>query len=603
MRHRGWGAVLVAAGIALGSARAADFGRFLQPDQAFRLTTSAVPGVAVLTWKVADGYYLYRKRFQIEATAGAIGTPEMPAGEVKNDPNFGRVVVYRKQVSIRVPVTKLAGDGNLGLSVTYQGCADAGLCYTPITKHVTIAVPRPGGGAAAAATGPPGGAAAGSEQGRLAQLIERSNPVWFALVFFGLGILLAFTPCVLPMIPVLAGVVGGAGGATSARRGFSLSVVYVLAMAVVYTAAGVAAGLAGAGLQAYFQMPWVIALFAAVFVALAASLFGLYELRVPAAVLGRLTRWSGRQRGGTWVGAAVMGALSALIVSPCVAAPLAGALIVIGRAGQPLRGGIALFALALGMGAPLVAFGTVAGRLLPKAGAWMVLVERILGVALLAFAVWLLGRIVPGPVTLALWGLVGILGSVLIGAFDPLDDDAGPARRLGKGAALAAFAYAVVLLAGAAAGSADPLAPLAGLAGRSAPAAATAAYSYRPVRSVPELERAVARAAAAGRPVMLDFYTDWCTSCHEMDHTTLRNPAVLAGLRRMQVLRADVTRNTAADRALLQRYGLYGPPAYVFFDGSGRLLADDTVVGYQSAGPFLNHVRRALGPSRDAGSG
>lgn len=596
-----------AACIAAAPAWAANYGRFLSPDQAFRLSAVGHPGRVVLAWQIADGYYLYKDRFKVTAAAGAIGSVGFPPGESKDDPNFGRVVVYRRQVSLDVPVTRRSADGTVTLVVTYQGCADAGLCYTPITKRLRVSVPAGSAPAAAASARPAtpanaGGGVARSDQDRLAGLIEHSSPGWFVLVFFGLGVLLAFTPCVLPMIPVLAGVIGGEAGALSTRRGFFLSLIYVLAMAVVYTAAGVAAGFFGSGLQAYFQAPWVVALFAAVFVGLAASLLGFYELRLPAAAVERLTRLSGRQRGGTWLGAAVMGMLSALIVSPCVAAPLAGALVVIGQAGEPVRGGLALFALALGMGAPLIVFGTVAGRLLPRAGAWMQTLERLLGVALLAFAVWLLGRIVPPAATLVLWGLVGILASVLIGAFDRLDPAAGSGARLGKAVGLAAFAYAVVLMIGGAAGAGNPLAPLAGLAGR-AQAPGQAGLAYRPVASVTNLRAAVAQASAAGLPVMLEVSADWCTACKEMDNTTLRAPEVVAGLRRMQLLRADVTHNTPADRALLEHYHLFGPPAYLFFDRHGNRLSEDTVIGYLAATPFLHHVRHALDAGRPPPAG
>lgn len=600
------GACLLAVGLLslAAPAEALNYGRFLPPDQAFRLSARARPGAVALSWRIADGYYLYRKRFKVVAETGGIGTVDFPAGEIKDDPNFGRVVVYRHQVTLQIPVAQRPADGRMKLAVTYQGCADAGLCYTPITKHLAVDLPAASGGVASSAGRPQAPPATGppAAQDRLAALVERSNPGWFALVFFGLGVLLAFTPCVLPMIPILAGVIGGAGTKLTTRRAFLLSLAYVLAMACVYTAAGVAAGFAGAGLQAFFQAPWVIAVFAAVFVALAAALFGLYELRLPSAVQNRITALSVGRRGGTWFGAAALGALSALIVSPCVAAPLAGALIVIGQAGEPFRGGIALAALSLGMGAPLLVFGTVAGRLLPKAGAWMETLERLLGVVLLAFAVWLLGRIIPAPGTLVLWGLVGILASVFLGVFERADPSIGAARRLVRALGLGAFAWALMLLVGGAAGGVDPLRPLAVFTGGSSPAARPLpTLSYQAVNSVPELQGSLARAAAMHRPVMVDFYADWCTSCHEMDRTTFRDPAVRALLSQMQVLRVDVTRNTAADRDLLRRYGLYGPPAYLFFDANGRYLADDAVVGFLAAPRFLARARRALNPSR-AGS-
>lgn len=560
-------------------------GRFLPPGQAFRFGARAAPGAVVLDWHIADGYYLYKSRFKFEAERGVIGAPVFPTGQIEHDPNFGKVTIYRGRLRLKVPVTRVSADGRVAFAVTYQGCADAGLCYAPITRHVSLAMPSAGPPGLSAAGG--GGIGSASEQGRLAGLIEHANPAWFALVFFALGLLLAFTPCVLPMVPILAGVLGGARGAGT-RRGFALSSVYVLAMAAVYTAAGVAAGFAGTGLQAFFQAPWVIALFAAIFVALALSLFGFYELRLPAALTERLSRASGRGRG--WGGAAFMGALSALIVSPCIAAPLAGALVVIGQGGEPVRGGIALAALALGMGAPLVVYGTVAGRLLPKAGRWMSLIERLLGIVMLAYAVWLLGRVIPAPATLVLWGVTGLVAAVLLGLFSRRYFTAATGRRLARGTGLAAGVCGVILIVGGAAGSGDPLAPFAAFR---APQNG-AALVWRPVRSVAGLEAQLAQAAAAGRPVMLDFYADWCTSCLEMDHTTFRAPAVVAALRRMRLLRADVTANTPVERALLKRFGLYGPPAYLFFDRCGRRLAAQDVVGYLGAERFLSHVRATL---------
>ncbi|MGH8127051.1 MAG: protein-disulfide reductase DsbD [Gammaproteobacteria bacterium] len=593
------GALVLLAACA-GLAHASSHGRFLPPDQAFHLTSRGVSGGVELHWQIADGYYLYQRQFKFKAQAGVLGRVDFPSGTVKQDPNFGRVTVFHHQLTLKVPVTRLPTSGPVRLAVTYQGCAEAGLCYAPITRQVTVTVPSAAGAASASTSG--GSAApAQSEQGRLAHLVQQSNPVWFVLVFFGLGVLLAFTPCVLPMIPILAGIIGGERERLSVRRGLGLSLVYVLAMALVYTALGVAAGFAGTGLQGFFEAPWIIALFAFIFVLLAGSLFGFYELRLPAAFTDRVAAISGHQRGGTWIGAVIMGTLSALIVSPCVAAPLAGALIVIGQAGEPARGGVALFALALGMGAPLVVYGTLAGRFLPRAGGWMSAVQRLLGVVMLAYAVWLLSRVIPPPVTLALYGLVGIVAAIFLGAFDHLLPETGSGPRLGKSVGLAAFAWALVLLVGAAAGGRDPLSPLANLSLSGTSIASPQSgvlLVYRQVRSVAELQSALAVAAAAQRPVMVDFYADWCTSCLEMEHTTFRNQAVHAALARMQVLRVDVTADTPNDRALLKDFGLYGPPAYLFYDAQGKRLKADTVVGYLGVQSFLTHLHHVLGRSQ-----
>lgn len=579
-----------------GLAHAGGYGRFLPPDRAFHLTSHGVAGGVELHWQIADGYYLYQRQFKFKALAGTLGPVDFPPGTVEQDPNFGRVTVYHHQLTLKVPVTRVPASGPVRLTVTYQGCADAGLCYAPITRQVAVVVTSVAGSGAA----PSGGAApAVSEQGRLAHLVQQSNPVWFVLVFFGLGVLLAFTPCVLPMVPILAGIIGGERERLSWRRGLGLSLAYVIAMALVYTALGVAAGFAGTGLQGVFEAPWLITLFAFIFVLLAGNLFGFYELRLPAAFTARVAALSGRQRGGTWMGAVFMGVLSALIVSPCVAAPLAGALIVIGQAGEPARGGVALFALALGMGAPLVVYGTLAGRFLPRAGGWMSVVQRLLGVVMLAYAIWLLSRVIPPPLTLALYGFTGIVTAIFLGAFDHLSPEVGSGPRLGKSVGVAALVWALVLLVGAASGGRDPLSPLVNLSLSGAPVAAHRqdAPVYRPIRSVAELQSALATAAAARRPVMVDFYADWCTSCLEMEHTTFRDKTVRAALARMQILRVDVTADTPADRALLKRFGLYGPPAYVFYDARGERLKADTVVGYLDVQPFLAHLHRVLGRS------
>lgn len=575
-----------------------NYGRFLPPGQAFMFSSRAVPGGVELHWKIADGYYLYKRQFKIVPKAGSLGKVNFPRGSVKSDPNFGQVVVYYHQVTLRVPVAKTPASGPVKFDVIYQGCAESGLCYAPMHRTVSLQVP-PSGAASHTASPPSGGGAGGtaSEQSRLAGLVQHANPFWFVVVFFGLGILLSFTPCVLPMIPILAGIIGGESQNISTRRGMRLSLVYVLSMALVYTALGVAAGFAGTGLQALFEAPWIVALFSAIFVLLAGGLFGFYELRLPLGLTNRIAALSGRQHGGTWTGVVLMGVLSALIVSPCVAAPLAGALIVIGQVGEPVRGGIALFALALGMGAPLVIYGTLAGRLLPRAGSWMTTIQRLLGVAMLAYAVWLLSRIIPAPLTLVLYGLVGLLAAALLRLFTRLPEGAGEGASLGKAVAMAIFVWALALIVGGAAGGRDPLRPLAPLAGMSEDGGAQAVASgpkYQGVESLDGLQMALANAARQGQPVMVDFYADWCTSCLEMEHTTLRNPEVRSALAHFRLLKVDVTEDTPGNRVLMKHYGLYGPPAYIFYNAQGQHIKGDTVVGYEKVAPFIRHLQRAL---------
>lgn len=566
------------------------YGKFLSPDQAFQLKASTTAHAIVLDWKIADGYYLYRSKFRIHATHGAVAKAHFPLGVMETDPNFGRVEIYQHAVRVTLPYTTVPTDGKIALAVTYQGCAKGGICYPPVTKHLSLSVNSPMQAATGgSSSGGGGGGTLQSTQGHLASLIVHANPFWFFAVFFGLGVLLSFTPCVLPMVPILAGILGKnrAGGA---RRSFFLSLVYVLAMAVVYTAAGVAAGFAGTGLQGFFQTPWVIMLFAAVFVVMALSLFGVYDFRLPSALTNRLNAVAGRADGASWYGAAAMGALAALVVSPCIAAPIAGALVVIGQAGEPVRGGLALAALSLGMGAPLIVYGTVAGRLIPKAGGWMIFVERLLGIAMLAYAVWLLGRIVPAPVVLVLWGAIGVLATVLLGVFTrPVF-----ARRalLTRGVGALIGVASAVLIIGGATGGTSPITPLAGL--RSAPQTTATQLAYTSVQSLTDLQTRLAQARASGQPVMVEFRADWCTSCLEMERTTLREPSVRKALSMMTLLKVDVTDNTPAERTLLKHFGLYGPPAYIFFNRDGQILHAQEVVGYTDASEFLPHARVAL---------
>jgi len=563
---------------------------FLPADEAFTLDVRRTgSGDVAAEWVIAPGYYLYREQMG----ASVDGDPvvlALPAGKPKYDEFFGDVEVYYEQIGVEFPAPATGT-----LELRYQGCAEDGICYPPMKKSLDLAALGTGAGATAAPAAPV------SEQDRLAGLIRDGNLLSVLAVFFGLGILLAFTPCVLPMVPILSGIIIGQGPRVTTRRAFTLSLAFVLAMAVTYTVAGVVVALLGHNLQATFQHPAVLIGFAAVFVALALAMFGFYELQVPAALQTRLTEASNRQQSGTLAGAGVMGFLSALIVGPCVAAPLAAALIVIGQSGDPARGGAALFALSIGMGTPLLAFGASAGKLLPKAGGWMTAVKNLFGVLLLGVAVWMLERIVPPPVALGLWGAVVILGAVFLGALDPLPPGAGPGRRLGKGAGLATLVYGAALVLGAAGGGNSLTQPLAGLfAGRGAAAVAeTDAPRFTMIKSVADLDRELAAASAAGRGVLLDFYADWCVDCKRMEKYTFPAPEVRDALANMVLLKADVTANDAEDQALMNRFGIFGPPATLFFGTDTRELGSFRLVGFVPSGEFAGHVDRA----RQAGGG
>jgi len=585
-------------------------------EQAFRFTAEIVaPDRLWLTWDIADGTFLYQEKIRIaleEAPNVALGPYELPEPEIKPDTvrpdgTIGDVAVYHHRIDLPLPLLRGSTEPtSLTLVVKYQGCAERGICYPPITRRIDLDLPAatesadlatPRVRAPAADTAPPGATEDSeplSESDRIAAVLVGGNPGATVVLFFGFGLLLAFTPCVFPMIPILAGIIAGQGAAITTRKAFILSLVYVLAMALTYAVAGVLAGLFGANLQAAFQNPWSLGLFALVFVALALSMFGFYELQLPSGLQSRLAAISNRQEGGTLVGVAVMGLLSALIVGPCVAPPLAGALIFIGRTGDWLLGGISLFALSLGMGAPLIAIGTSAGRLLPRAGAWMDAVKAVFGVALLAVAILLLERILPPAVAMAWWGLLLICSGVYLGALQQLPPAANGWNKLWKGLGLCLLTYGVLMLVGAAAGGKDTVQPLRGL-GLGGGQATERQAVFKPIKSVAELERELAATGSAGRPVMLDFYADWCVSCKELERYTFSDPTVVAELDRFILLRADVTANDEQDRELMQgRFGIPGPPAVLFFDAEGRELRGSRVIGFKPAREFADHLQRLV---------
>jgi thioredoxin:protein disulfide reductase len=569
-------------------------GDFLPVDQAFALSaTSDSPDRVTLRWEIADGYYLYRDKTKVTAPGGEaqVGKPSIPGGKTQHDDYFGEQVVFVGEMIANVPVAVAPGTRTVTLEASYQGCAEAGLCYPPTKKQLTVELAPPGSAAAAR----PDAGRMQSEQDLLADKIRNGSLLAVLATFFGAGLLLAFTPCVLPMVPILSGIIVGAGRDRPVSRGraFSLSLAYVMGMALTYTAAGAAFAAAGQQAQAFFQKPWIIVLFAALFVVLALAMFGVFNLQVPAAFQARLTDASNRQRQGTLAGTAVMGALSSLIVTACVAPPLVAALAVIGQTGDVFRGGAALFALSLGMGAPLLLVGASAGRLLPKAGPWMDAVKAVFGVMMLGVAVWMLGRILPGPVTLGLWAVLAFVSGYYLFRMGGRGTGGGAlvSRALGALAAL----YGVAMLAGALAGNVNPLQPLAGLGSSAGPAAPERTLAFTRIKTVEDFDRALASAQAAGRPLMLDFYADWCVSCKEMEHRTFTDPGVQAGLADAVLLQADVTANDDADQALLKRFGILGPPTIVFYGADGTERADYRVVGFKPADEFRDHVARAFG--------
>jgi thiol:disulfide interchange protein DsbD len=572
---------------------------FLSPDQAFQFQASADgPDRVRLSWVITKGYYLYRDRITVAAAEGSpasLAAPEFPEGVVKNDEYFGKQVIYHDSLVVPVPLTRTAsGAMDLTLKVTYQGCAEAGLCYPPQTRDVSVQLP-PGTGATGSA-GPVSGAAAPavyvSQQDRLAQLLRSGSLMKVLLYFFGSGLLLAFTPCVLPMVPILSGLIVGGGERVTTSRAFFLSLTYVLGMAITYTLTGALFAAAGKQVQAVFQQPWIIGLFAALFVAMSLSMFGLYTLQMPSFIQTRVSEISNRQQGGSFSGVAIMGVLSALIVTTCVGPVLVAALVVIGQSGDVVRGASALFAMGLGMGAPLLVVGSSAGRWLPRAGAWMDSVKRLFGALMLALAAWMLDRIVPARWSLVLFAVPAVAAAVVLWGFVPPKRGATSAVRpsllVARAASLLMALYAVALLVGTTRGSDDLLKPL------SARSASQDEPAFISVSSLADLQREVRAASAAHQAVMLDFYADWCTSCKEMQRFTFTDPQVRDALKSVRLLRADVTANNADDQALLHEFQIYGPPTIAFYDREGKEHHEYRVVGYMKAQEFAALLHQAL---------
>lgn len=593
----------------------------LSPDEAFRFSAEIKDAHTLrASWKVAEGYYLYRSKLAlslVDANGVQLGVYEFPKGEVKQDPEFGAVEVYHHDFEVTLPLKRSSGAaGSLSLRAGFQGCADRGVCYPPM--HKTLILPLPVfdslASASAESVAEPLSApvspaaecsaqsAAGfvemapkSAQCEIVESLKQDSVGLTLLSFFGMGLLLAFTPCIFPMIPILSGIIVGHGHKITSGRGFLLSLAYVVASALAYTVFGVLAGLFGNNLQALFQEPGIIITFSGLFVLLALSMFGLFTLQLPGFMQNRLSDLSRKQHGGTLLGAAAMGALSALIVGPCVAAPLAGALIYIGQSGDALLGGLALFALGMGMGAPLLVIGASAGRLLPKAGGWMNAVKGVFGVGLLAVAVWLLERVVPATAVLLLWAVLFMVSAVYLGALDHLGEGVSGWRRLWKGLGLVLLVQGVLMLIGASSGGTDPWQPLRGFQADSGGRSATAnTLSFRDIRSLAAFEKELAQAKAQGQWVMLDFYADWCVSCKEMERYTFSDQSVRESLRPMVALRADVSGHSEADATLLKHFGLVGPPAVLFFDPEGRERHAFRVVGYMEAPDFSGHLKKLL---------
>lgn len=557
-----------------------DSAAVLKPEEAFKLQLKAIDAQTIEAhFSIAPGHYLYRDRIKFSVLSPSqikISDIKLPAGEIKEDANFGTQVVYHRDFTLAIKLS--AASLNTSLLASYQGCSEQGLCYAPIKNTLTVNLDK-----AAPATP----VSMDNDTDSSTRLLQSGN-VWLAVGgFFLAGLLLSMTPCVLPMIPILSSIIVGQhslNNTPSKWHGFGLSLAYVLGMALSYAVAGVAAGLTGNLLSVALQNPWVLGSTAVLFVLLACAMFGLYELKLPQGFEDKMLKTSNRIKGGRFIGVFAMGALSALIVSPCVAAPLAGALIYIGQTHDVLLGGIGLFALGLGMGVPLLLLGASAGSLLPKTGNWMNSVRNLFGVIMLAMAIWLISPLLPIAGQLGLWATLLIITAVYHQALDRLPSHASNAAKLGKGMAIILLLLGVALLIGALSGAKSASQPLANLISKNESVGLDKPLVFERVKNLAELDDKLAN--TQGRTVMLDFYADWCVACKELEQFTFSDKKVQQLLKDTVLLQADVTANSDDDKALLKRFGLYGPPGIAFFNARGEEMRSLQTVGFQNAERF-----------------
>lgn len=556
----------------------------LPPDQAFKLSIMAKDAQTLeANFAVAPGHYLYRDRIKFEiatSNSGSISSVDLPKGELKDDPTFGKTEVYHHDLAATIKLS--SAQSPVTLLATYQGCSEKGLCYAPIKKTLTVDLPNLDIATTPATT-------TTTSDGEAASLLK-SGKLWLIIAgFFGFGLLLSLTPCVLPMIPILSSIIVGRNAHPSRLHAFNLSLAYTLGMALTYTLMGVAAGLSGQLISAALQNPWALGFGAFVFVLLALSMFGLYELQLPSTLESRIANLTNRIKGGHFLGVFVMGALSALILSPCVAAPLAGALLYISKTHDVLLGGAALFALSIGMGVPLLFIGASARTVLPKPGPWMNAVRNFFGIVMLGMAVWIISPLIPLGFQMGLWAALLIVPAIYMHALDSLPASAHQWAKLWKGVAIIMLVLGVALLIGAVSGAKSPLQPLAGLRA-SAAEEPHANLPFQRIKNLSGLESRIK--AAAGKTVMLDFYADWCAACKELEQFTFSDPRVQKSLANVVLLQVDVTQNSADDIALLNRFGLFGPPGILFFDAAGQEINHAKVIGYQDADKFLTTLNK-----------
>ncbi len=564
----------------------------LAADKAFKFSVDILDAKTLLiAWDIHPEYYLYHDKFFINVKGADIGNVNFPKGKIKDDPLFGKVQIHKGKLAVEIPLLNISSQ-NITFTAKYQGCWTGGICYPPQEKYIDLVLPVQGAISTSIITQgvpkiPNQPSVELNETDKIAALLQQDNLFWILVSFFGFGLLLSLTPCVFPMIPILSGIIVGQKGEVTTRKALIMSIVFVLAMSVTYSIAGILAGYFGENLQVLFQTPWILVVFSLIFVALAFSMFGYYDIQLPSSLQSKIANISHKQEGGHLIGVAIMGFLSALIVGPCVAPPLAGALIYIGQSGDALLGGLSLFVMSLGMGVPLILIGAGVSKL-PRAGGWMDNVKYVFGILMLAVAIWLLDRIISEVVSLILWAALFSIAPIAMGVLNKLGDTPNAWLRIFKAIGLLIMFYGILLWGLVARGGGDMLAPLSGW-GASNTQVQQVHVQFEKIKSIEDLDRVLVRSQKNNQIVMLDFYADWCISCKELERFVFSNTVVVDAMKNVIALQADVTDNDAVDKALMVKFNIIGPPGILFFK-DGVEHRGQRIVGEINAQGYLEHL-------------
>ncbi len=582
MKHILFGILLIVATLA---SYAQELPQPLLPEQAFAFSAHLTkPNQLILQWKIAPGYYLYKSQLRLYNAQAKIIPLTLPQGTAKHDILHGTDQFYTDTLKIAVPLVS-ANQTSTAFTIEYQGCSTQNFCYSLIKRDFRFNATS-GSAAQFTVSSEP----TSSKQTYTEMLFTKHSPFIIILTFLGLGLLLAFTPCVLPMVPILYGIIiGHRKKSPSTAKAFSLSLAYVLGMAITYAIAGMAVALIGNHIQTELQKPWIIILFSGIFVLMALSLFGLYEFQLPSHWQKSLTQLSNRQKSGTYFGVFLMGSISSLIVSPCISPALVGVLAYIAHTGNIGLGALALLSLGIGMGLPLLLVGASITKLLPKTGSWMQIIEYLVGIMMLAFAIWLLARIIPGPLALLLWSALLIISAIMMGDFAKAISHWQHVRH---GLASIALIYGIILLVGAVLGNSDPLHPWENWRFTSQ----TTSHSTQPlfitVNNMAQLNQKLAQAKQEKKWAILDFYADWCESCVRMDRYLFTKQDVKQALKGFILLRNNITANNAFDKALMHRFQVIAPPTLLFFTPDGKELTPERLIGDITPKNLLAHIQK-----------